>query len=262
MALPTIDPMRSATVKQTSHVLIVGDDPISTLILQRLLQGQGYKVTMATLDLSALEPLDQNAYDLILLDIMMPEMSGLDLCRRIRETSDVPIIFLSVRSDVADKVLGLRAGADDYLSKPFDADELLARLWSLLRRTSLPALSELQLRYAGLTLDVAMHTVTLHRTGKVVRLTPIETRLLHALLRNAGHSMTRDALVLTVWGYEYDPRGNELAVQIRRLRRKIEEAPSDPKLIQTVPGVGYRLMPPRYPPPAKPEQSVRSTRPS
>ena len=236
------------------HILVVDDDAMYTTMLRIILEAEGFTVTTIESGQRALEVLEQNEYDLILLDVMMPDLDGLDLCRRIRATSHVPIIFVSVRSDVSDKVLGLRAGADDYLSKPFDADELLARLWSLLRRTSLPALSELQLRYAGLTLDVATHTVTLHRTGKIVGLTPIETRLLHALLRNAGHSMTREALVLKVWSYEYDPRGNELDVQIRRLRRKIEEDPSDPKLIQTVRGVGYRLTPIKAPPPARAER--------
>ncbi|HZG65777.1 MAG TPA: response regulator transcription factor [Herpetosiphonaceae bacterium] len=243
-------------------ILIVDADSSSTTMLRFLLEADGYTVTTIKSAERALEAIGQNEYDLILLDVVLPNMDGLELCPRSRATSHVPIIFLSVRGDVADKVLGLRAGADDYLSKPFDTDEVLARIWALLRRTVQPAPSKLQLRHADLTLDLAAHTVTLPRTGKVVRLTPIETRLLHALLRNAGHSMTRDALVLTVWGYEYDPRGNELDVQIRRLRRKIEEAPSDPKLIQTVPGVGYRLMPPRYPPPAEPGQGRGVTRSS
>jgi DNA-binding response OmpR family regulator len=243
------------------QILIVDVDSTSTMMLRALLEGDGYTVTTDSAE-RALEAVDHNEYDLILLDVVLPNMDGLELCRQIRATSQVPIIFLSVRSDVTDKVLGLRAGGDDYLSKPFDMDELLARIWALLRRTGQPARSELQFRHADLTLDAATHTVMLHRSGKGVRLTPIETRLLHALVRNAGHSMTREALVLRVWGYEYDPRGNELEVLIRRLRRKIEEAPSDPKLIQTVPGVGYRLMPTRYPPPAKPGQRRGVTRSS
>ena len=240
--------------EQMHHILIVDADTNSTTMLRFLLEGEGYVVTATESAERALESLDYTDYDLVLLDVVLPNMDGLELCRRIRATSQVPIIFLSVRSDVADKVLGLRAGGDDYLRKPFDTDEVLARIWALLRRTGQPTLSDLQVSHADLTLDVGTHTVMLPRIGKVVRLTPIETRLLHALLRNAGHSMTREALVLKVWGYEYDPVGNELDVQIRRLRRKIEEDPSDPKLIQTVLRVGYRLMRPR-PAPAKPGQN-------
>jgi DNA-binding response OmpR family regulator len=241
MSLPTIDRVRSAEIERASHVLVVGDDPLSTLMLRRLLQGQGYKVTTAKLARSALEPLDQKAYDLILLDIMMPEMSGLDLCRRIRETSDVPILFLSVRSDVADTVLGLRAGADDYITKPYKPGEVLARIGAQLRRAGQHTPTNVQLRHTDLTMDMAKHMVTLHRTHKSVDLTPLEFRLLHALLRSAGRNMSREVLVPMLWGYHYDPRGNELDVHIRRLRRKVEKDPSHPKLIQTVRGVGYRL---------------------
>ena len=241
MSLPTIDPVRSAAAKQTAHVLVVGDDPISTIMLQRLFQGKGYTATTATLAPSALEPLDHTAYDLILLDIMMSEMSGLDLCRQIRDTSEVPIIFLSVRSDVADKVLGLHAGADDYITKPYNSDEVLARIQAVLRRTAPRAKSDVQLGNTDLTMDLVKHMVTLHRTRKSVDLTPLEFRLLHALLSGVGRSMSREELVPIVWGYQYDSRGNELDVHIRGLRRKVEKDPSHPKLIQTVRGVGYRL---------------------
>jgi DNA-binding response OmpR family regulator len=248
MALPTIHPVRSAAVKQTSHVLVVGDDPISTTMLQRLFQGKGYTATMATLALSALEPLDHNPCDLILLDIMMSEMNGLDLCRRIREMSDIPIILLSVRSDVADKVRGLGAGADDYITKPYHPDEVLARIQAVLRRTPPRAKSDAQLRHADLTMDMVKHMVTLHRTRKSVDLTRLEFRLLHALLSGAGRAMSREELVPTVWGYNYDPRGNELDVHILKLRRKVEKDPSHPKLILAVRGVGYRLRSAKAPP--------------
>ncbi len=225
------------------HILVVDDDPIYTKMLRFLLEDEGYAVTTLESAKSVLESLDLNEYDLILLSIGMPEMDGLDLCRRIRVTSQVPIIFLSVRSDVADRVLGLKTGVNDYLTKPFDPDELLARIWALLRRTALRTQSAAPFfpRHVGLTLDMTEHMVTLHRTGEQVHLTPMEAQLLHALLMNAGRTMTREELVLKVWGYEYNSRRNELDVLIRRLRRKIEEDPSDPKLILTVRGIGYRL---------------------
>ena len=223
------------------HILVVDDDPIYTKLLRFLLEGEGYTVTTAKSAERALEYLDHNEYDLILLDVVMPEMDGLELCRRIRPTSQIPILFLSVRNDASYKLLGLRVGGDDYVTKPFAPDEVLARIEALLRRASRRRGSDLQLRRAGLTLYMTEHMVTLHRTGEQVHLTPTEAQLLHALLMNAGRTMTREALVLKVWGRERSPRGNELDVLIRRLRRKIEEDPSDPKLILTVRGVGYRL---------------------
>jgi DNA-binding response OmpR family regulator len=227
------------------HILVVDDDRNYTTILRSLLEGEGYTVTTTESAERALEYLDHNEYNLVLLDVVMPEMNGLELCRRIRATSQIPIMFLSVRSDVADKVLGLRAGGDDYLTKPFDPDEVLARIWSLLRRAGQLAQSESQLRRADLTLDLATHTVTLQRTGKIVRLTPAEARLLHVLLKNAGHSMFRDVLGIKSWGPDYANSSNQVDVYIARLRNKIEEDPGEPKLIQTVRGVGYRFEPPK-----------------
>ncbi len=176
---------------------------------------------------------------------VMPEMDGLELYRRIRATSQVPIIFLSVRSDAAEKVLGLRAGADDYLAKPFEPHEMLARIRVVLRRTSRSAQNALELWRDALTLDLTECTVMIHRSGKLVRLTPTEARLLHVLLRNTGHSMFRDALVIKVWGADYEHFSDQLDVYISRLRNKLEEDPSDPKLIQTVRGFGYRCEPPK-----------------
>jgi DNA-binding response OmpR family regulator len=236
------------------HILVVDDDRIYTKMLQFLLEDEGYAVTTIEAATRVLESRDHNEYDLILLGIGMPEMDGLDLVRRIRATSQVPIIFLSVRSDVADRVLGLRTGVDDYLTKPFDPDELLARIWALLRRTAPRVQSEVQLRQVGLTLDITKHMVTLHRTGEQVHLTPTEARLLHALLMAAGRTINRDTLSINVWGYEYEHASNMLDVYIARLRTKLEEDPSHPKLIQTVRGVGYRLTPIKAPPPAGPDR--------
>ncbi len=236
------------------HILVVDDDPINTKLLRFLLEGEGYTVTTAESAERALDSLDHNEYDLILLDVVMPEMDGLELCRRIRATSQIPILFLSVRNDVSDKLLGLRMGGDGYVTKPFAPDEVLARIEALLRRASGWRGSDLQLMQAALTLDMTEHMVTLHRTGELVHLTPTEARLLHALLMNAGRSMIRDTLSIKVWGYEYEHMSNQLDVYIARLRTKLEEDPNDPKLIQTVRGVGYRLTPIKAPPPAGAER--------
>ncbi len=229
------------------HILVVDDDPTSTMLLRHLLESEGYGVTTAESALQALDYLDQSDYDLVLLDIMMPEMTGLDLCRHIRTTSYVPILFLTTLSDAADKVRGLSIGGDDYLTKPFDPDEVIARIEALLRRTGGRAQSDLQLRQAGLTLDVTEHTVTLQSTGKLVPLTPTETRLLHTLMRNAGRGITRDELVLKVGGSDYGHSSNQLDVYIARLRTKLDEDRRDAKLIQTVRGVGYRFGPAKEP---------------
>jgi two-component system response regulator MtrA len=174
---------------------------------------------------------------------MMPGMDGLELCQRIRTTSATPILFLSARSAVADKVAGLQAGGDDYLGKPFDPNELLARTWAALRRAGQFAPSEAQLKTPDLVLDAVENQVTLVRSGKAVGLTPIEARLLRCLVSHPGRSLTRDTLVIKVWGYDYDGESNHLDVYIRRLRSKIEVDPSQPTLLLTIRGVGYKYQP-------------------
>lgn len=225
------------------HILVVDDDPTNTKLLKFLLSDEGYEVTAVHSPNEALATLASSVYDLILLDIMMPGMDGLELCRRIRMTSSTPIIFLSARGEVKDKVVGLKAGGDDYISKPFDPNELLARTWAALRRTGQLANSESSLKTTDMVLDPVDNKVTLVRTGKVVPLTPIEARLLRCLVSNPGRSLTRDTLVIKVWGYEYEGESNQLDVYIKRLRTKIEESPSTPQLLLTIRGVGYKYQP-------------------
>ncbi len=225
------------------QILVVDDDPTNTKLLKFLLTDEGYEVTAVHSPNEALTTLQSSVYDLILLDIMMPGMDGLELCRRIRMTSNTPIIFISARGEVKDKVTGLKAGGDDYISKPFDPNELLARTWAALRRTGQLANSESSLKTTDLILDPVDNKVTLSRTGKTVSLTPIEARLLRCLVSNPGRSLTRDTLVIKVWGYEYEGESNQLDVYIKRLRGKIEENPSDPQLLLTIRGVGYKFQP-------------------
>lgn len=225
------------------HILVVDDDTTNTKLLKFLLSDEGYDVTVAHSPADALAVLGAHVYDLIILDIMMPGMDGLELCRRIRMTSTTPIIFISARGEVKDKVTGLKAGGDDYISKPFDPSELLARTWAALRRTGQLANSESNLRTADLILDPVDNKVTLMHTGKTVSLTPIEARLLRCLVSNPGRSLTRDTLVIKVWGYEYEGESNQLDVYIKRLRGKIEANPSQPQLLLTIRGVGYKFQP-------------------
>ena len=224
------------------HILVVDDDPTNTKLLKFLLSDEGYEVTAVHSPHEALSRLSDNVYDLIFLDIMMPGMDGLELCKRIRTTSTTPIIFISARGEVKDKVTGLKAGGDDYISKPFDPNELLARTWAALRRLG-PIYTESSLKTPDLVLDPVDNRVALTRTGKTVALTPIETRLLRCLVSNPGRSLTRDTLVIKVWGYEYEGESNQLDVYIKRLRSKIEEDPSHPKLLLTIRGVGYKYQP-------------------
>jgi two-component system response regulator MtrA len=225
------------------HILVVDDDPINTKLLKFLLTDEGYQVTALHSAAEALSVLSQESVDLILLDITMPGMDGLELCRRIRETSGTPIIFISALSEVHDKVAALRLGGDDYITKPFDPSEVLARTWAALRRTRQLANSESTLRSADLVLDAVDNKVILIRNGKTINLTPIEARLLRHLVSNPGRTLTREMLVISVWGYDFEGESNQLDVYIKRLRNKIEERPAEPKLLLTVRGVGYKYQP-------------------
>jgi DNA-binding response OmpR family regulator len=225
------------------HILVVDDDPINTKLLKFLLTDEGYQVTAVHSAAQALPVVSQEQVDLILLDITMPGMDGLELCQRIRETSGTPIIFISALSEVKDKVAALRLGGDDYITKPFDPSEVLARTWAALRRTRQLANSESLLRSADFVLDAVDNKVTLSRTGKTISLTPVEARLLRHLVSNPGRTLTRDTLVINVWGYDFEGESNQLDVYIKRLRKKIEERPAEPKLLLTVRGVGYKYQP-------------------
>jgi DNA-binding response OmpR family regulator len=225
------------------RILVVDDDPTNTKLLKFLLSDEGYDVTTVNSATEALALTSDDVFDLLILDIMMPEIDGLDLCRRIRQTSTTPIIFISARGEVKDKVSALRLGGDDYISKPFDPNEVLARTWATLRRTQQLANSESSLRTPELVLDAVDNKVTLVRNGKTVSLTPIEAKLLRCLLANAGRTLTRDTLVIKVWGYDFDGESNQLDVYIKRLRTKIEPEPSNPQFLLTIRGVGYKYQP-------------------
>jgi DNA-binding response OmpR family regulator len=225
------------------RILVVDDDLTNTKLLKFLLSDEGYDVTAVNSPNEALAATSDDVFDLLILDVMMPEMDGLELCRRIRETSTTPIIFISARGEVKDKVTALRMGGDDYISKPFDPSEVLARTWATLRRTRQIANSEANLRTPDLILDAVDNKVTLQRNNKTVSLTPIEAKLLRCLVANAGRTLTRDTLVIKVWGYDFDGESNQLDVYMKRLRAKVEAEPSNPQLLLTMRGVGYKYQP-------------------
>jgi DNA-binding response OmpR family regulator len=224
------------------RILVVDDDPPSVKMISFLLREEGYEVVSADNGESALELLDREAPELVILDVMMPHLDGFEVCRRIRQKQDVPVIFLSARGETVDKVAGLELGADDYLAKPFEPAELLARVKAVTRRAAAAAGEESQtlLTVADLTVD-PLTNQAIFADGSTVELTPIEFRLLHCLMRNAGRILSHDLLMSTVWGYNYEGYSNQIAVYIRRLRMKIEADPNQPKRLVTVRGLGYKF---------------------
>lgn len=217
-------------------IFLVEDDRGVRESLARALQFEGYEVASASDGLEALEKLKQASPDVIVLDIMMPRLDGLSVTKRLREKGDsTPILMLTARNEIGDRVVGLDAGADDYLVKPFALDELLARLRALLRRTGVTP-AEQNMTLEDLTVDLAARTVT--RGDRRVTLTKTEFDLLELLVYNAGIVLSRDVILDRIWGYDFETTSNSLEVYIGYLRRKLE-AEGEPRLIHTVRGVGY-----------------------
>jgi len=224
------------------RILAVDDDRNNLKMVAFLLGEDGFEVITADNGQTALELVDTQHPDLVILDVMMPHMDGLEVCRRIRQTMDVPIIILSAKGEPSDKVQGLELGADDYLPKPFEPSELLARVRAVLRRSEAATFDDTHtaVTVGGLRVDPVSNRVFLEN-GKAVELTPIEFRLLHCLMRNAGRILDHDFLLQHAWGYEYEGYSNQIAVYIRRLRSKLEDDPANPRYIATVRGLGYRF---------------------
>jgi two-component system, OmpR family, response regulator MprA len=222
------------------QVLVVDDDPQLREALTRALELDDYQVTTASNGVKALESVTQHRPDVMVLDVMMPYVGGLDVCRTLRGRKDkLPILVLTARDEVGDRVAGLDAGADDYLTKPFALEELRARLRALLRRATPEEGDDTAiLEYEDLVLDPAAHTV--HRGGRPIDLTRTEFALLELLLRNAGRPLPRETIMDRVWGWESEPTSNSLEVFVGYLRRKTE-ASGEARLLHTVRGVGYVL---------------------
>lgn len=224
------------------RILVVDDDAPSVKMISFLLREEGYEVISTDNGSAALELIEREAPNLVILDVMMPHLDGFEVCRRIRQKQDVPIIFLSAKGEIVDKVTGLELGADDYLAKPFEPAELLARVKAVTRRAEAVAGEDAQalLTVGDLSLDPLTNRA-IFADGRTINLTPIEFRLLHCLMRNAGRILSNDLLMTTVWGYDYEGYSNQIAVYIRRLRMKIEEDPNHPKLLITARGLGYKF---------------------
>ncbi|ABY35050.1 MAG TPA: DNA-binding response regulator [Chloroflexus aurantiacus] len=225
------------------NILVVDDDIPSARMTSYLLEEAGYRVFRAHDASNILQLIEQHNPDLILLDVMMPKIDGFEVCRQIRRNSDIPIIFLSARHQLQDRVMGLQIGGDDYLVKPFEPSELLARVEAVLRRRNADVLNtSTRLSQGNITLDPVEHKV-LFTDGRVVELTPLEFRLLYYLMKNSGRILNVTQILSKVWGYDYEGESNLVAVYIRRLRTKVEEDPDHPRHVITVRNLGYKFEP-------------------
>ncbi len=226
-----------------TKILIVEDEQSFSEALSFLLTKEGFTVSVAENGRAALEIFKSEPFDLVLLDLMIPEVSGTEVCRAIRATSSVPIIMLTAKDSEIDKVVGLELGADDYVTKPYSSRELVARIKAVLRRGASEeskgsAYSGL-ISAAGIEIDIERHQVT--NMGMQVSLPLKEFELLEFLMRNAGRVLTRGQLIDRVWGGDYYGDTKTLDVHIKRLRSKLEADPANPRLIQTIRGLGYKF---------------------
>lgn len=220
------------------RVLIIEDDPTIAEVVSRYLRREGYEADWCADGAAGLESAFASAPDLVLLDLMLPGLDGLEVCRRLRATTSIPVIMLTARGDELDRIAGLDLGADDYLAKPFSPAELMARVRAVLRRAHAPAPSSVRELVSGtLRVDLVARVATID--GSHVALTTREFELLAHLMQHPGRAFRRDELLERVWGYRYGD-ASTVTVHIRRLREKVESEPSTPQLIATVWGVGYR----------------------
>lgn len=221
-----------------TKILVVDDDPAIAEMLTIVLQGEGFRTIVVGDGVEAVKAAEEHNPDLILLDVMLPGMNGIDVCKAIRESSTVPIVMLTARTDTVDVVLGLESGADDYVHKPFKPKELVARVRARLRRT--PEETQVDsIEVADLTIDVPGHQVI--RDGQEIALTPIEFDLLVTLASRPRQVFSREELLEQVWGYRKSSDTRLVNVHVQRLRAKVEKDPDDPKIIQTVRGIGYKM---------------------
>jgi two-component system response regulator RegX3 len=226
-----------------SRVLVVEDEESFSDALSYMLRKEGFEVSVAATGTEAMTEFDRTGADIVLLDLMLPEMSGTEVCRQLRARSHVPIIMVTARDSEIDKVVGLEIGADDYVTKPYSPRELVARIRAVLRRQAGDAaeLVSPSLSAGPVRMDVDRHVVTVN--GEAVQLPLKEFELLELLLRNAGRVLTRGQLIDRVWGADYVGDTKTLDVHVKRLRSKLEPEPSVPRYIVTVRGLGYKFEP-------------------
>ena len=223
-----------------SRVLVVDDDPALAEMLTIVLRGEGFDTAVVGDGTRALPAVRDLRPDVVLLDLMLPGMNGIDVCRAIRSESGVPIVMLTAKTDTVDIVLGLESGADDYVVKPFKPKELVARIRARVRRTETEPAEQLSI--GDVAIDVPAHQVV--RAGEQIALTPLEFDLLVALARKPRQVFTREVLLEQVWGYRHAADTRLVNVHVQRLRSKVERDPEHPEVVLTVRGVGYKAGPP------------------
>ncbi len=228
--------LRGKMGAMAAKILVVDDDPSVAEMTGIVLRADGFEPVFCDHGDRAIDIFRAEQPDVVLLDLMLPGKSGIDICRELRAESGVPIIMLTAKSDTVDVVLGLESGADDYIPKPFKPRELIARVRARLRRNDAGAPATL--RIADLDIDITGHRVT--RNGEVIPLTPLEFDVLVALARHPGQVFTREVLLEDVWGYRHAADTRLVNVHIQRLRAKIEHDPENPEIVVTVRGVGYK----------------------
>ncbi len=222
-----------------TRVLVVEDEESYSDALSYMLRKEGFDVSLASTGPDAIAEFEQSGADIVLLDLMLPGMPGTEVCRRIRQTSNVPVIMVSAKDSEVDKVVGLELGADDYVTKPYAPRELVARIRAVLRRGQEPDLAPATLEVGPVRMDVERHQVSVN--GADTRLPLKEFELLEMFLRNPGRVLTRGQLIDRVWGSDYVGDTKTLDVHVKRLRAKIEPDPGTPSFLVTVRGLGYKL---------------------
>lgn len=234
----------SEAIEHKDRVLVVDDEENIGALLSATLRLTGFEVEVARDAAEALRAASRFEPDLVILDVMLPDMDGFEVAKRLRAARDLPVLFLTARDAVRDRVTGLTVGGDDYVTKPFDLEEVILRVQAILRRAKTPAPPEDKvLRYADLELDETVHEV--RRAGQPIELSPTEFKLLRYLMLNAGKVVSKSQILDRVWNYDFGGNGRIVESYVYYLRKKIDQV--DPPLIQTVRGFGYALREPRVP---------------
>lgn len=218
-------------------ILVVDDETSIRELLSMLLKRDGYEVDSAEDGKSGLEKLKTFNPDLLILDLMLPDANGFDICKKVCSDFDIPVMMLTAKNDIVDKVVGMEIGADDYITKPFDSRELLVRVKALLRRASFKEIKTDTIRYDDLTINLSSKTV--YKGGRQITLSPNEYQLLELFFQTPQKVFTREELLLKVWGYDYLGDSRTVDITVTRIRKKLEDDSKDPKYISTVFGFGY-----------------------